>query len=589
MRFCRLPFIAALCAALLPAQNQPAAQDDALLRAMRAESARALELRVVSLEPPYFIEYTVHDALQFAASATLGALTDARQERARLPRIRVRVGSYEFDNGNYIYSDSVVTRYSLGPLTVDDNELAMRHYFWLATDAYYKAALQVMARKQAALRNLTVSSQGPDFARAAPVSIVLGLKPQRIDQEAWKKLVRDLSALFTSHPGVLASVVEFKGNQGAFYLVNTEGSSVRVPENAAHFEVRAAAMAPDGMVLRDWAAAMAGDVSDLPSETELRRITEEVAYNLEALSKAPRGERYTGPVLFEPTAAAQLMADVFGRNLGLRRRPVSEPGRVISFAESEFEGRLGARILPDWIDITDDPTLKEWNGRRLFGNYLVDLDGVVPAPLSIVEKGVLKNMLATRQPLKDRTESNGRARLFGNFGANAPAFGNLIVHANNSTTLPELKRRLIELSQQRNAPYALLVRKMDFPSTASTAEYQRIAARTAADGGPGRSLSLPLLVYRVYPDGREELVRGLRIKGAAVRSLRDIVAAGGDPVVFDYQENGWPFAIAGGASFVAECSVVSPGLLFEELQLEALEEEYPTPPIVPPPPLAASR
>jgi hypothetical protein len=130
---------------------------------------------------------------------------------------------------------------------------------------------------------------------------------------------------------------------------------------------------------------------------------------------------------------------------------------------------------------------------------------------------------------------------------------------------------------------------MDFPSTASGSELQRIAARMAQDGGAGRMVSLPLLVYRVYPDGREELLRGMRLKGVSTRSLRDILAAGGDPVVFDYLENGAPFAVSGAASFVAESSIVAPGLLFEELQLERSEEELPKLPIVPPPPLTAAR
>ena len=465
----------------------------------------------------------------------------------------------------------------------------MRQYFWLATDVAYKSALQAIARKQAALRNLTVTDQIPDFAKAAPTTLVVPASRQAVDQEVWKTRVRGLSALFAAYPQVFASVAEFQFTQGSFYLVNSEGTTVRVPENSVRFQVRATALAPDGMLLRDSTSILARDLVNLPAEPELRRATEGVAENLTALARAPVGESYTGPVMFEPLAAAQLLADLFGRNLGQRRRPVTEPGRVISFTESEFEGRVGSRILPDWMDIVDDPTAKEWNGRPLFGNYLVDLEGVAPAPLGIVEKGTLKNMLATRQPVKGREESNGRARLFSSFGANAPAFGNLMVRATGASTLAELKQKLIDLCRQRNKPYGLLIRKMDFPSTASGSEYQRIAARMAQDGGAGRMVSLPLLVYRVYPDGREELLRGLRLKGASTRSLRDIVAAGGDPAVFDYQENGWPFAVAGAASFVAECSIVAPGLLFEELQLERSEEELPKLPIVPPPPLTAAR
>jgi hypothetical protein len=206
-----------------------------------------------------------------------------------------------------------------------------------------------------------------------------------------------------------------------------------------------------------------------------------------------------------------------------------------------------------------------------------------------VEKGILKNFLMTRQPAKGLQGSNGRARLRGNFAANAAASGNLFVRASESCSLVDLKKRLMDLCRQRGKPYGLLVRKMDFPSSASMASLQRLANSMAQDGAGGRPVSIPILAYRVYSDGREELVRGLRFKGLSTRSLRDIVAAGGEPVAFDYLENGAPFAMMGAASFVAESSIIAPGILFEELQLERSEQELPKLPIVAPPPLTATR
>jgi len=585
----RLLLVVVALVAALAGAAQVAVQDDAVLRAMSAELDRARGLSMVSLESPYYIEYGIHDSNAVSASATLGALIDARENHQRLPVIRVRVGDYQSDSGNYIYSGaSAGARYALGPLPVEDNELALRRYFWLATDMAYKSALEVIARKRAALRNLTVTDQTPDFAKAEPVTLILPPGRQTIDPEVWKTRIRGLSALFSNHPRIVASGVEFDAVQGFFYFMNSEGTRVRIPEDAVELRVRANALAPDGMLMRDSADFLVLNVNDMPAEAELRRGTETVAANLDALVQAPVGESYVGPVLFEPMAAAQLLADLFGRNLAERRRPVSEPGRALSFAESDFQGRVGARVMPEWMDVVDDPTAKEWNGHPLFGHYLIDLEGVVPKPMVIVEKGVLKTLLATRQPVKGHEQSDGRARLFGNFGANAASFGNLLVRAAEVSTLPELKQKLMALAQQRGKSYGLIVRKMDFPSTASSGEYQRIATRLAQDGGPGRMVSLPLLVYRAYPDGREELVRGLRFRGASTRSLRDILAAGGDPVVFNYLENGAPFAISGATSFVAETSVVAPGLLFEELQLETSEEVLPKLPIVPPPPLASA-
>ncbi len=585
----RLLLLLVCAAALVSGQPAPAG-NDTLLQAMRDELDRARSLRLVSLETPYYIEYSVHDADSVQVTASLGALMEAQRGRVRLPKVLVRVGDYKFDNGNYIYSDAASgSGYNLGPFPLDDNIEALRHYFWLATDSAYKSALEVIARKRAALNNVTVTDRGPDFSKARAASLVLAVPHQAVDEKLWKSRLRGFSALFASHPQISNSVVGFSVTQGAFYFVNSEGTQVRVPERAARLYARASALAPDGMLLYDSVNFHSLELGNLAPEAELRHGVESVAENVESLIRAPQGEPYTGPVMFAPQAAAQLLADLLGRNLGLRRRPVIEPGRSISFQESELDGRLGSRILPEWLDIVDDPTQEKWGGRPLFGHYLVDLEGVPPQPLPIVEKGILKNFLMTRQPAKGLEGSNGRARLRGNFAANAAASGNLFVRAAESCSLVDLQKKLMDLCRQRGKPYGLLVRKMDFPSSASLATVRRLMDSMAQDGAGGRPVSIPILAYRVYSDGREELVRGLRFKGLSTRSLRDIVAAGGEPVVFDYLENLAPFAVMGAASFVAESSIIAPGVLFEELQLERSEQELPKLPIVDPPPLTAVR
>ncbi len=586
----RLLLITCLCLAVRLLAQQGADGGDAVLRALADELERSRSLRVVALEEPYYIEYAIHDAESFTAGATLGAINSARKNRARLPRAQVRVGDYKYDNGNFVYSDyRAAGGYDLGACPLDDNYMALRQYFWLGTDVAYKSALEIIARKRAAQQNVTLTEQLPDLWRAGPVSMfVTGLK-RKVDEEAWKARVRSLSSVFAPYGQIISSSVEVQIVQGHYYLVTSEGTRIKTPEGSSHLEVRATALAPDGMTLRDSAGFYAADPDSLPAEQVLRRATEGVAENLAALLKAPVGEAYTGPVLFEPQAAAQLMAELLGRSFTLRRRPVSEPGRAVPFLASDFEGRLGSRVLPEWMDVTDDPTLREWNGRSLLGHYLVDLEGVAPKPLTLVEKGQLRNFLTTRQPVRGAAGTNGRARLRGSFGANAAAFSNLIVRASNTSTLAELKQQLIRLCEQSGKPYGLLVRKMDFPSSASVTEAQRLLARISQDGAAARPVSLPLLAYRVYPDGREELVRGLRFKDLTVRSLRDILAAGGEPAQFDFLENGATFALMGAGSFVAESSVISPGILIEELQLVKAQDEWPKLPVVAPPSLASAR
>jgi hypothetical protein len=334
------------------------------------------------------------------------------------------------------------------------------------------------------------------------------------------------------------------------------------------------------MIVRDDALFYTRDTAKLFSEDELAKAARAVAEQVTKIAAAPLGDNYTGPVLFEGVAGPQLLAEVLGRNLHISRKPIAAPGAAAQATATELEGRRGVRVMPEIFDVTDDPTLP------LFGEEEVDDEGVPDKKVDVIEKGVLKDFLRTRQPVRGYDDSNGRARLSGSYGADTPAPTNLIVHARETSSISDLKKKLIDLIQQRGLPYGIIVRKMDFPSSASVDEARKILA--ASSGGSGRPISMPLYTYRLYPDGHEELVRGERFKGINARSLKDILAAGDDSVTFNYLDNGAPFALLGYGSGAAEVSVVGPSLLIDDLEMSKVDDEMPKLPIVPPPTLTAS-
>jgi len=337
------------------------------------------------------------------------------------------------------------------------------------------------------------------------------------------------------------------------------------------------------MPVRDAVSFQALDMDKLPAETEMRKAFVAAAENVRALVKAPVGAAFSGPVLFEPRAAAQLLAQLLGDNLDVPRKPLAEPGRAVNFLPSELETKIGSRILPEWMDVTDDPTQTSWNGKMLVGNEQFDMEGVAEKKVAVVEKGVLKNILTTRQPHKNLPESNGHARLPGAYGAESAAITNLFVNASQTAPLADLRKRMIEMCQQGGKPYGMLVRKLDFPFAGGAGELRQLAMGSAQAGGSARPVSPPLLVYRVYPDGREELVRGLRFRGVSARSLRDILAASQETALFDYVNNSAPMAMLGAGGYLAPTSVIAPGLLFEEMEFEVPREQLPKLPLVPPP------
>ena len=549
-----------------------------LLQAMHDEVERSIKLKLPDLETPYFVEYLMDESDGFSASASLGALLSRNRDHFRVPEVHVRVGDYKFDNTNFAGGGGG-SRYDLGAFPLDDDYAVMRRYLWLSTDSVFKGAVEAISRKRAAIRNINQTDQLNDFAHADPIHLVKPFLKLSIDEKTWVDRTRKLSAIFANYPDVKTSSVELHADNGGYYIVNSEGTEVQEPENVAYVRARATAQSTDGMTVHDATTYHAVDPAHLPSEEEMTRGFTRMAENLSALARAPKGEDYSGPVLFEGQAGPQVFAQVLAKNLTLSRQPTG--GRGAAAQSSEFEGKMGSRILPDTFDVLDDPTQTEWHGKPLFGSYDVDREGVIPKPIHVVQKGALKSFLLTRQPMRGFEGSNGRARLPGR-QSNVSDVSNLFVTSSETVPAADMKKKLIELIQQRGKSYGLIVRKLDFPSTAGLEELRSVVQ--GAQGNP-HPVSMPLMVYKVFPDGREELVRGMRFRGFNARSLKDILVTGDDATMFDYIDSTYPFALVGAAEYTTESCVVAPSIIIDDLELRPVEDEMPKLPVVPAPEL----
>jgi len=567
---------------------QGAEGEDVLLRAMHDEMERSRQLRVVGAggdDVPYFISYTVTDQENFSVSATLGSVTNLERSHVRIPSIEVRVGNYNFDNTGHIYSGYYSgSRFDNAPWPLDDDYQALRESLWLATDHAYKAAVESIARKRAALNSVAESSEKlPDYSQAEIVTGVNKIPPGKADDAEWRTRVAKLSAVFKAYPEILASGVEFNANLGPTYYLSSEGTAEKYQDDVVWMTARGEGQAADGALIREGISIQTLELKYFPPEADLTRQLTSLAERIRVRLKAPVGDAYTGPVLFEPEAAAQLFAQLIGDNLRAARKPISDGNRPVNYTPSEFEGRTGARVLPEWFDVADDPTMTTWQGKPLVGHYLFDVEGVRPQAVNVIEKGVFKAFLTTRQPVKGFPQSNGHARLSGGYGWKAAAIGNLFVKASQTQTLADMKTRMLQMLKDRDKPFGMMVRRLDYPYSSSGGDLQQLMASAAQSGGSARPAPPPTLLFRVYPDGREELVRGLRFRGLSTRSLRDILAASTETALFDFINNGAPLAFLGAGGLIGPAAVVAPGVLFEELELERPTEQLQKPIIVPPP------
>lgn len=553
---------------------------------MADELARTKTLQLNNLDKPYFVQYTISDSDEVIITASLGGLLTTMRGRARSPRIEVRVGSAQFDNTNSIFSGS---NSRFGSLPIDDDYGVIRNEFWLASDAVYKAATDQITRKRNALREIVDPDQTPDLSPAKPL---VNLEPPphlKVDENEWEKILRQASAKFTAAPDVSQSNLRFRTISSTYRIVNSEGSVVRIPQELTDVTIRGEALAPDGNKVWNYDAAVGLTAANMPDAQTIEKMAERVAADLESLVKAPISEDYSGPVLFEQEASAQMLAATLEDAVRLQRKPVAPPGANGSqILEGVWSSKMGGKVLPEWLSVVDDPLKEDFHGTPLAGYYKVDDEGVLAERVVLVDKGVFKAFLASREPIKSIAASNGHGRLPGLWGTELAVPGNLFIEASEKTPEKDMKSKLVEKAKAAGLKYGLLIRRLDFPSSASGEELQSMG-RQLQKGGYSRTLNSPLLAYRVYLDGHEELVRGLRFKDFSAKDLRDIALASDRPYVFNYVNNGSGFNHVDAAQSATTTSVVAPSLLMDSVDLARAENEPGKAPIVPAPALMAQQ
>jgi hypothetical protein len=456
----------------------------------------------------------------------------------------VRVGDYKQDS--FFGQGEGVTDY----MPLDDDELALRHHLWLATDRAYKAASEALAAKQAQLKQFTVEHPVDDFAHAEPVQFIGPLAQLDVDPARWLKTLQDTSALYKTDPQLesMNSSLQFQAVNRFF--VNSEGTVVRSGQAFYQVAFAVSTQAADGMQLERSATYPVRDGKELPSAGKCLSVATNLVAALKDLRAAPvADEEYRGPVLFSAAAASTVFADLVGMNIRGHKPGLGQPART----RGAFASSYKSRVLPEFLSVVDDPTLASFNGKSLLGSYEVDDEGVRAMRVVVIEKGTLVNYLLGREPIMDFPASNGHGRARLPVDPPGPGLGNMLVSSSEAATQEELKKKLVDLCHQRGLPYGYYVESM-------------------------AGASAPRVLYKVWvKDGHEELARGAVFGDLDVRALRnDLIAAGSDPKVESRLLN-------------IPHSIVTPSVLFDELEVKRQDIQKAKLPEYPAPPTALSR
>ena len=572
MKSMRTAAAATAVALAVSASAEDVAEDSVLMQALRDELARSVEeLQLEDAEKPYFLAYLVFENAASTATASLGGLLNVNNAFNRQLVVELRVGDYDFDNSNFMsFRNRAAMLPAVAALSVDDDYDVLRRQIWQATDTAYKRALDQLAGKRAALQNKTQVEEVLDFAREEPFQFD-GWTESGIDTSPAPGLAVEVSAAMRGMPHLSRSEVRVLTSFDRTWFVNSEGSAFVRETPFVGLYALAASHAEDGAELQDGVHVWVRDWNEMPDASEVTAEIHAMTNRLQQRRDAPVSDRYSGPVLFEGQAAAELITQVLGPRLIALRLPMSDnPGMEQAMAQfrNPLLDKIGGRVLPRFLSIVNDPTLEAHEGVPLHGRQPVDDDGVPTRRTVLIERGTLKSLLSTRAPLAEVPASSGSRWRDG------PMPSNIIVQSTRGMSDEELKEELFLLAEDRGLDHALVVR--------------RVGTRLAKLAGPGfmgadASTVEPLVgVFKVFPDGSEQRIRMASLSAFAESDFRDIVAVSGATTRHETGFSPIPpgFRATGG---IWPITVITPALLFEDVTVRRPQGNIRKPPVAPHP------
>ncbi|TKJ43242.1 hypothetical protein CEE36_04200 [candidate division TA06 bacterium B3_TA06] len=536
-----------------------AAPQNPILKAMEGELNRSIQNLVMEgQERPYFLSYRVTDQTYITVEASLGAITQSDESRSRRLSVDLRVGSYELDNSGVKKSrweyDEEERKYSNMQVSIDDDTIGLKHNLWLATDYGYKKAVEDFSKKRRDIALNPEEERPADFSDETPVVFVGDEIKVSVDRAEWEERVKRYSALFAEYEDITISRVRFDVQAKTAYFVSSEGSKIQDGDALYSIEIEASTRSEDGMPLRDYRRFYSYD--GIWDEERIKTEITEMAKGLITIKEAEACESYAGPVLIAAPASGAFVSAVLAPLLKADKKRWKD--------EEGLQNKVGERVILPSISVYDDPTINTYKGQTLVGYYRFDDQGVAAQRVNLISRGVLRNFLLSRSPVKGFDKSNGHSR-------DGVKIGNLILESSTPQFFSRLKSRLITECKMQGKPYGLLVTSVRLPeSRAGRSVIIHISG--AEDGGAGPVLGglQPVEVYKVYTDGRQEPLRGVQVLSSSpLATLGKIIALGNDPGT-------WSTSFGTG-------SVVAPSILLSELEIRKTSQGMRTLPILSPP------
>jgi TldD protein len=553
------PRICLLLFAALAAQSQTR-KPATLLDAMKVELARSMEQLKKQPIAPYFLSYEIIETESAGATGSFGALLNSnRGSRRRMLSVDLRVGDYKLDNTHPIRGTAMIMmdNFSSYPMAIDDDPDAIRAMLWYYTDLKFKRAVEQLISVRT---NVKVKAEETD--KAGDFSPAKGeaysenaAKALGVDQKIWEDKVRQYTAPFQRFGNIYTARAAFNANRETRWFVSSEGAALETAENTYRLQLTSFAKASDGMELPRYESFYSSTLAGLPDDASVLHAVDKMTKDLMALKNAPVMDAFVGPAILSPRATGVVFHEIFGHRIEGQREKRENEGQT-------FRDKVGQKVLPEFLSVYADPTLHKFGSTELAGYYKYDNEGVKAQRVTVVENGILKNFLMSRLPIDGFPNSNGHGRRAPGYNV-AGRQSNLIVSASKTVSREELKKLLIEEAKLAKAPYGLYFEDIagGFTSTGR--------------GNPNSFEVIPIMVYRVYLDGHEELVRGVDLIGTPLTVFTRILAADDQQAAFN--------GTCGAESGPVPVSAGGPGILISQIEVQKKPKSQELSPILAPP------
>ncbi len=528
-----------------------------VLQAMEDELMRSQEkLKLEGYETPYFISYQIKDNEYYSIKGKYGAIASSENDRIRRLFVDVRVGNYDFDNSIKGRSGGGAPFHDTSDVPVDNDPDAIRAALWQATDLAYKGALTQYFNKKANNVLEIKDTNSKSFTREKSHDYYGPELNLTFNPGEWKDKIREISSVYKNYKELTNADIVITAQKETVYFINTEGTSYIRDEVLYSIDAQVTTRAKDGKVISNYRNLYYVSPKQIPSVKEIKAIVNEMVEETLVMRSAEVLSPLSVPALLEPEAAGVVFHEAIGHRLEGERQIDDNEGQT-------FKEKVGEIVIPPFLSIIDDPSMKNFNGTHLMGYYPFDDQGVPGERVVLIDKGILRNFLLSRTPVNGFERSNGHGRA--SYGrAPIARMSNTIIESDTEYSKEKLKELLIEEVKRQNKPFGLLIKRMKGGET-NTSSYNFQAYRAT-----------PVAIYKVDPKtGEETPVRDVEIVGTPLVSINKIIATGDDYSVF----NGF----CGAESGYIPVSTVAPSILVSEIELQRKSSKKEKLPLLPPP------